>query len=111
MDVLIHHDWHTGNEMEHGWHGNGALVTLPQHHDRFFLRGFDRRGIILSLPPVLGQEDPHLRTVLLLERQCRFDVQVPPLQFSGVTTMTPLVISGLLASHLILKSLLPLTCP
>src|SRR2546423_11260223 len=51
VGIFIHHDWHTWNKRENGWHRNGTVIALLQHHQHVFFRGFT------TFPPVLRDED------------------------------------------------------
>src|SRR6266480_1884743 len=69
--VLVHDNWHAGNKGENGRYRYLTVISLTQDHKGFLLRGF------AIFPLMLRNEDPKRRLLLLLERECAFEIQIP----------------------------------
>jgi hypothetical protein len=70
--ILVDDDRHTWHKHEDGWYRHTAVVTIAQDHERFLFRR------LAIFPFMLRDKDPQLRPMLLLEGQCRLDIQTPP---------------------------------
>lgn len=68
VGILVDDDRHAWLKHKNSLYQHTAVVAIAQDHKHFLLRW------LAIFPFVLRDRDPQLRLMLLLERQCRFDM-------------------------------------